>query len=194
MGAHHFEDRRGQAERDEETIRAALAGSRAATERLARRLLAVPRLVAAIDARRGQRLSEHDIEDLAQDLLVIVWEKLGQFRGTGTLESWLYRFCLLEYMNRVRRLQRLPRPFPLLDPRATPTGASGEADAEALEALLASLGPPEEEIVRLKHFEDLSFAELGERLGLSPNTAKTRYYRGIQWLRRRLSQRVEEAS
>ena len=47
-------------------------------------------------------------------------------------------------------------------------------------------------MVRLKHFEGLTFTQMGELLGLSANTVKSRYYRGICWLRRRLRGSLEE--
>ena len=31
----------------------------------------------------------------------------------------------------------------------------------------------------MKHFEELTFPEIGKRIGMPANTAKTRYYRGL---------------
>jgi NAD(P)-dependent dehydrogenase (short-subunit alcohol dehydrogenase family) len=44
----------------------------------------------------------------------------------------------------------------------------------------------EADVIRMKHFEDLTFEEIGTRLGNSINTVKTRYYRGISRLLDRL--------
>jgi DNA-directed RNA polymerase specialized sigma24 family protein len=41
-------------------------------------------------------------------------------------------------------------------------------------------------VIRLKHFEGRTFREIGEVLEIPANTAKTHYYRGLEWLRRRL--------
>ena len=35
-------------------------------------------------------------------------------------------------------------------------------------------------MIWLKHFEELTFESIGHYLGLSENTAKTRYYRGLR--------------
>ena len=62
-----------------------------------------------------------------------------------------------------------------------------------MERLLEGLGelPPELGLVlQLKHIEGLTFDQIGERLAISPNTAKTRYYRGLDKLRGRLGQRT----
>ena len=65
-------------------------------------------------------------------------------------------------------------------------------DADALDRALALLGPPEEAVVRLKHYDDLSFVEIGRLLEIPVNTVKSRYYRGLRWLRARLAPSSEE--
>ncbi len=175
------------AAQDLAVIRAALAGDRSAGEALAARLALVPRLLAAINSRRGRSLGPGDLEDLAQDVLVILWQKLDRFQGVGTLESWLHRFCVLEYRNRVRFLNRRSPPRgEIAEPGNTFT-EENTVDVEAIETELTRLGPPEEEVVRMKHYDDLTFEEIGERLGVPASTAKARYYRGILRLRGRLA-------
>lgn len=182
---------------DYELVRRVLEGDRGASERLAERLQLLPDLLSEINHQRGSRLSSHDLEDLSQDVLLIVWGKLDQFRGFGTLEGWLHRFCLLEYMNRLRIVRRRERrtllqPDPELTGVEPPGDGPGTLDTDVLEASLAELDPSEEEVVRLKHFEELTFKRIGELLGVPLNTVKSRYYRGIAWLRRRLARRDEE--
>ena len=63
-------------------------------------------------------------------------------------------------------------------------------DLEPVYAGLESLEEDEAAVVRLKHFEDLTFERLAEVLGIPTNTAKTRYYRGMRKLRRRLAERT----
>jgi len=48
---------------------------------------------------------------------------------------------------------------------------------------LRRIGREEAQVIRLKHFEGRTFIEIGRSLGISPNTAKARYYRGINELR-----------
>ena len=60
-----------------------------------------------------------------------------------------------------------------------------------MQRVLGDLGPPAEEVIRLRHFSDLTFAAIARRLGLSPNTAKSHYYRGLVRLRGRLGARGE---
>ena len=61
--------------------------------------------------------------------------------------------------------------------------------------MIERIDPRDAEVIQLKHFRHLSFDEIGETLGISPNTAKSRYYRALVRLREMLDpQRRELAS
>lgn len=180
--------------RDGQLVRDALAGDRQACERLAERLMCVPRVLSSINARRGGRLSSHDLEDLIGDCLLGIWRKLGSYHGEATLEGWLYRFCFLEFMNKVRLLSRRPEiAKPELSQHESPQELlDRDLEREDLERSLLRLGPPDADVVRLKHFEDLTFDGIARALGITTKMAKTRYYRGIAWLQRELSAQLRE--
>ena len=176
-------------------VAAAIDGDQAARDQLARRLMIIPDLIEVIDRRRGSRLPLHERQDLAQDTLMRVWQKLDAVTDDETIEKWLYRFCCLEYQNRLRAHRRRAGvstplgPLELADEHPPPAPAS---DHELLESTLTRLGPPEAAIIRLKHYDHLTFPEIAARLDISPNTAKTQYYRGIEWMRRELRTRLME--
>jgi RNA polymerase sigma-70 factor (ECF subfamily) len=168
-----------------------------AIELFVRRMACVPRILSALNHRLGSRLDEHDIADLGQDTVVLVWRKLANFTGSCTLESWAYGIARLEYMNALRRKMRAVRSVRELEvsdsepKRSLPTG-EGLA-REELERWLGELEEEESVIVRKKHFEGKTFEELAEEIGISPNTAKTRYYRGIRSLQQKLGRMRREA-
>ncbi|MEM6675270.1 MAG: RNA polymerase sigma factor, partial [Planctomycetota bacterium] len=165
------------------------AGDPEARRALGERLLCVPRLVAAIDRRRGGRLDAEGVRDVAQDALVRIWQKLDSFAGTGSLESWVYRFCHYEYMNHVRQRARRSETKPLdgVEPAHDLSVAPIDASYSDVERAIDELGPPEATIIRMRHEDGRSFDEIGPLVDLLPNTAKTRYYRGLARLRRRLA-------
>jgi len=176
---------------DIELVRGVLAGDPVARAAFARRMRCVPRILSAINFRRSAALTPQDLEDLAQDSLVRVLEKLETFRGHTTLEYWVHRFCYLQTMNWVRKRGRqAEKTAPLedeigVDGRETPRLDSGE-----LEQLMDQMHPREAEAVRLKLFEELDFDQIGKRLEVPPATAKSRYYRGISWLQRRVGRQA----
>jgi RNA polymerase sigma factor (sigma-70 family) len=170
------------------SIREALAGDPRARTRVAERLQVVRRLVAAINARSGRPLSSHELDDVAHDVLAIVWQKLQQFEGVGTLERWLYRFCLNTFQNRCRLESRRTAHVSSLseEPADAADPSTNDIEPSELELALRELGPPCEEVIRLKHEGDLSFEAAAKALGINASTAKTRYYDGVRWLRQRL--------
>lgn len=177
-----------QAADDLETIRRTLAGDRGAADVLAGRLRVLPGILGALNARSGARLKPQDLEDLAQDVLVIVWGKLRLFRGVGTLEAWLYRFCAYEFHNRRRRVGRTPQAQMLSHENEPPDETDDDFHTvDALREALRELGPPNAPVILLKHEGGHTFEEVGRILGIPPSTAKSRYYEGILWLRQRLA-------
>ena len=181
--------------RDARLVADALAGDRAAADRLAERLMCVPRVLGAINARRGGRLSSHDLEDLIGDCLLGIWRKLGSYHGEATLEGWLYRFCFLEFMNKARLLSRRPEVSKpeLVQHEAREVPLDRDLEREDLEHTLARLGPPDADVVRLKHYDELTFDGIAQVMGITTKMAKTRYYRGIAWLQRELSSQLRES-
>ena len=185
---------------DSRLVAAARSGDGPARSELARRLLIVPRLLREINRRRGAPLQPEDVEDLSQDVLVAVWQKLQRSAQVTTLDPWLYRFCQLELMNRLRSLQRRRQRERTLTPSAQEPGGAGDVESPASARLLAALGDLPEldrELIRLRHEEGLTFGRIGARVGAAEEAIKARYYRALNTLRGRISpppQRREEAS
>lgn len=172
-------------ERDLETIRRMRSGDSDAEREMAERLMILPRLLAQTNRRRGHPLQDADLADLAQELTLKVWGKLDEFAGYGSLEEWLVRFCYYEIQN-IRRAHSRRAYHQTMASKERPEDAPKAIDplvAEEVQGLLAAVGPPCEEVLRLKHMEDLTFREIGQRLSRSTNTVKAQYYRGLQWMR-----------
>lgn len=182
---------------DHELLTRVRLGESEAIEVFVHRMACVPRILAALNYRLGSRLDEHDLADLAQDTVVLVWRKLGSFGATCTLESWAYGIARLEYMNALRRRMRAVRSvreLEVADSEPERSLPAGEGLArEELELWLGELEEEESAVVRKKHFEGKTFEELAEELGISPNTAKSRYYRGIRGLQQKLGRLRREA-
>lgn len=176
---------------DRRLVQRTLKGDPAALELLVRRLQCVPRILSVLNARFRANLGRDELADLTQDSLVAIWSKIRTFEGRARLETWVFRFCLIEVLRRIRSQGRLAK-VELTDRLDAHEGPALTQlpmialEIEEMEHHLDELGPPAAPIIRLKHFEDRTFGEIGRDLGISPNTAKTHYYRGIAWLRRRL--------
>ena len=180
---------------DRALAHAAASGDRDAREEVIRRLSCIPRMLAAINRRSGSALREQELQDVAQDTLALVWRKLANYAGLATLETWSFRFCALELRNAARRMRRSEpagEPSREAAPNVREAAPFEPLDFESLYAALDRIPTAEASVVRLKHFEQLTFEAIGARLAISPNTAKTTYYRAIDRLRERLAPRFGE--
>lgn len=186
----------GDLERDSELVAAVLQGREIAIHEFADRLHCVSRILGAQNAKLGWPLSEHDLADAVQDTIVIILTRLREFSATGPLEAWIYRVCTLEFMNVLRRRRRR-RTGELVEDAMVDVAADRQQRAaverEAIVGALAEVVAEEAEVVWLKYFEGLTFVEMQTRLGISANTLKARFYRGMQKLERLLGAAGAEA-
>jgi len=186
-----------QYQSDLEFVRAMRRGQPEALASFTRRMRCVPLSLAAQNARLGRPLNEHDLEDLSQEVLVLIWNKLDSYEGLSTLETWVYRFTSFELMNALRRKRTRQRIGELsAEPAATPdeTARTRRLEYEHLHLALQRLETADADVIRLKHFEELTFEEIGARMAMSANTAKTKYYRGLMRLQQILrAHRPEES-
>lgn len=183
---------------DMELAREVARNEPSAVDRFLVRMRCVPLILAAKNRRLGSPFTQDEINDLAQDTLTLLWKKLDTFGGRAQLETWAYRFCVLELMNSLRKKRRR-RAADERSAREESRGGEPSTidvhpglDYDHVYLALDRLGDPEAEIVRMKHFRQLTFEEIGAELAISPNTAKTCYYRGLVKLRELLRAHGEE--
>jgi RNA polymerase sigma-70 factor (ECF subfamily) len=167
-------------------VRTALAGEEAARNRLVEALAVLPDVIKRKQVRLGLLLSEHEIEDVVQVVLLALWRKLPRFDGRVPIVQWGSGFAVLELLKAAARsAQRRARSNPLPDALAAPQPRPSET-AERVAEFCRDLTATDQEILRLRHFEERTFEEIAECLHMVVGSVKTRYYRALERLRRRL--------
>jgi len=151
------------------------------------------RLLALIRLRLGARL-RRDVEsrDVLQATFLKALERFDQFEGSGsrTLIGWLAAIARNEIRDRAKYQQRQPRDARArvswrsdLPVAASVTSAVSRIElhdkTRALEAALLELAEDHREVLLLRQFEELSFAEIGERMGRSADAARMLYARAL---------------
>ena len=128
---------------------------------------------------RALGLSHAEAEDVAQDLFV---ELLARERPPENPRHYLVRSYRNRAFNYRRSLwRRLTREF---ESQRWFVRGPGESAAErAGVRCLEQLPPPQREVIVLKCWHEFTFEEIGELLGLSPNTAAGRYRYGLEKIR-----------
>jgi RNA polymerase sigma factor (sigma-70 family) len=164
------------------------AGDAAAWHELVERF---SRYVYAI-AIRAYRLSEHDAEDVFQEVFARTYERLGSLRDDEALRPWLAQ---LTRNACVDRLRAAAREQPEEEPAAEHADATIERLDEALAVhdALAALSGDCREILDAFFARDESYRVIGERLDLPAGTIASRISRCLGKLRERFEGRKPAA-
>lgn len=179
-------DDQADAAADLALVRGALQREAKAVEALAIRLGCVPRIVACLNQKVGRPLADHDLADVAQDIVGRVLERLSDYEGRAAFEGWVFRFCSYELMNAIRRRRRQPPAAGEFDEPPDVAHALAwrqRQQREELEDALARIGGAEAEAVRLRHFDGLNNTEIAARQRTTIGAVKARYQRGMTRLK-----------
>jgi RNA polymerase sigma-70 factor (ECF subfamily) len=128
--------------------------------------------------------------EVVQDtFLRLCREDLG--RLDGHLPQWLFRVCRNRALDVRKKEARRPalQDVPGLDPSPAPSPARLLAGREALEAVLAvmaTLPASQQEVLRLKFQESLSYQEIGAITGLTANHVGVLVHLGLKAIRARV--------
>jgi RNA polymerase sigma-70 factor (ECF subfamily) len=132
--------------------------------------------------RFGRRMcqSEQDAEDVLQETLLTLVQKIGEFRGDASLSSWLFTIVRSRCRLRRRRADRQTSSegLEVLDssPRPDETVSTRELRG-IVEAAVRQLEPKYREVLLLRDVEGLSAPEVSEALRLTVPAVKSRLHR-----------------
>ncbi len=135
-----------------------------------------------------------DVEDVCQEVFLRVLRARDRYQENGAFSTWLYRIALNLARDTLRRRKRwswLSLATEELESSAAP--AAQDLDRQELgrevEFALAALPQPLREVLVLKHFGQLTFAEVAVVTGLPASTVKSRVQSALERLRSELSRR-----
>lgn len=144
----------------------------------------------AICLQEAKRYERDDIraQDIAQDALVRAWRRRASCRTPSAPGPWLRAVTRNEALRRGpdRREVALDEAADLPAPEHdTPDSVAARVD---LARALTDLPTNDQELVRLRYFEDMSQPATARAAGLAEGTAKVRLHR----LRAKLRERLED--
>jgi RNA polymerase sigma factor (sigma-70 family) len=135
---------------------------------------------------RRRTRSQVEAEDITQEVFADAASALA--RGAALSESqtlaWLYTVAKRRLVDEARRASRRPSPVDAqLELAPTPQSEYGTAVGQEITRALLDLPEAQREVVLMKLFDGLSFAEIGKRIGTSEAAAKMRCVRGLEAVR-----------
>src|ERR1041385_1778013 len=140
---------------------------------------------------RGIVKRQEDVEDIAQQVFVKAYFSLKRFDQRAAFSTWLYKITVNECWDLLRKRKARPLVYesdfseeqsrqyaaPERDMANGPDASDRMALRERLETMLAQLGKRDRAMLVLKEVEGFSVEEIGESMGLNPNTVKVRLFR-----------------
>jgi RNA polymerase sigma-70 factor, ECF subfamily len=185
---------------DEQMVERALSGDPEAFGEIVRRW--ERRIFALAFGMLGR---EEDARDATQETFLAAFRNLRGFRGEAKVSSWLHRIAVNQCISRQRRAKVRSEtaledeaekniavfisPNDVSPARAVENRESSIAVRRAVCALPAEL----RQVVVMKEFEELTFHEISDVLGVPLSTVKSRLYTALRQLQMRLHRFGSEA-
>lgn len=138
--------------------------------------------------------SRHEAEDTLQDVFVTIARKRRSVSRARRLKAYLFGLARNVALNRIKRNRRsrerdheYTADWLVCDGGGEGECSEGQASLQVASAL-AALPEKQRCVVVLKFYRDKTFREIGEMLGISENTAASRYRYGMAKLRELLKE------
>lgn len=135
-----------------------------------------------------------DAFDVAQESFIKAWQKIATFKGDAAFSTWLYRITAntakdtLSDRNKRWSEGEIPEQTPSAEDTPEESTVRKENITE-LNKALNSLDEDMREILILREFEELSYSEISDLLGIEMGTVKSRLNRAREKLRETLEQK-----
>ena len=133
-------------------------------------------------ATRGLVPNEQEARELAQEALTRAWAARHRYDEARPFYPWLYTIVRNACRDAAARSKHRARPGlrSELVPAGSPSALSALAGRQAEERVRAAMGrvdEPHREVLVMRHFEDLAYAEIAEILEIPVGTVMSRLYR-----------------
>jgi RNA polymerase sigma factor (sigma-70 family) len=139
-----------------------------------------------------RRLGVDEGNDATAEVFLVAWRRMDAMPNQDETLPWLYgvarnvvRNHRRTHQRKVRLVSRLSSYAPEVSDAAETVVVQNTESVEILDAM-AGLRPVEQEVLRLKAWEELSNEQIGVILGMSDRAVEGRYARALKKLASRL--------
>ena len=134
-----------------------------------------------------------EVEDMSQEVFLRVYGARDRYRGSGAFSTWLFRIVLNVARSAHRRRRKRGQPLDAEQPASSAATAQQAVERQergrTVEEAVAALPPRLREVLVLKQFAELTFAEVAQVTGLPASTVKSRVRAALDRLRIELKRR-----
>jgi eukaryotic-like serine/threonine-protein kinase len=137
-----------------------------------------------------RHVSDADAHDIVQTVFILFSQRAGRLGSNVSVVGWLYRttrFCCLNFKKMESRRRKHEHEIAMISSYQS-SKTSDEATL-LLDAGLSRLCETERVAILLHYLQDKTFAEAGQELSISENSARKRAHRGLEKLKSYFAQR-----
>ncbi len=125
-------------------------------------------------------------EEVTQETFVRALTAIDGFRGECQIRVWLCQIARNQYLTLCRERRKFAEEPGETGDRGIEEGFADRETARQLHVLLHALPEPYKEVVSLRTFGELPFAQIGELFGKTESWARVTYFRARQKLKEAL--------
>ena len=132
-----------------------------------------------------------EAKDITQTAFVKAFERLDTFRPDHKFFSWVYRILVNEALNAVKERKFLAdTEIEGVSREKTPEEMYGEKEqADLIDRALHDLSFEHRLVIVLRHFNDMSYDDMADIIGIPSKTVKSRLYDARRQLARIMEQK-----
>ena len=134
---------------------------------------------------RVYRSTQHDREDLFQEIVLQLWKSVTGFEGKSKFSTWMYRVALTTALTAFRKKQ--PAIVYTHELPEHPAGSGHSPAQETLMHAISKLSDADKAIITL-YLENLPYREIADVMGISENNVAVK----INRIKSRLQQLIKK--
>ncbi len=135
--------------------------------------------------------THENADDVLQNTFLKVYKNLSKFRYDSKLFSWLYRIAVNEsisYLRKYKMKSADQNPDYLLNLLSQDPYFDGDEISLKLEKALLQLPTKQQEVFRVKYFNDLKFKDISNLTGTSVGGLKASYHLAVKKIKKYLEE------
>lgn len=124
-----------------------------------------------------------DADDVLQNAFVKAWLSLDKFRGESSVSTWLYRICVNESLDHLRRkrLQVSAADMAeIADTLVADRYFEGDEVQRLLQKAIDTLPEAQRAAFTLRYFDEMPYKDMSEIMGTTESGLKTNYHLAVK--------------
>jgi RNA polymerase sigma-70 factor (ECF subfamily) len=136
-----------------------------------------------------QMLGNHlDADEVTQEVLIVIYKKLGSFNFNSSLFTWIYRIINTRSLNQIRRrkiknffsIDDDESNFELEDTNDIVEDLVNREKLNQVSKALEKLPPKQRQIFIMRNYEELSYDEISKITGKTVGGLKANYFHALR--------------